>query len=500
MDQKQLELERELYQLLLLDFRENTKESLDSLLLKALSLIVEITGARIGYLELRDQNGETWWSTHHCSSSDIEIIRQRISSGIIAEAIECNETIITPSAFLDARFKDRKSVRTGKIEEVLCSPFGDGESVGVIYLQGREGEEAFSARDSMMDTELFTRHITPLLRRLRKQLGPSDDLRYRHDLEAVVGNSPVFQTILREAVAVAELDVPVLIQGESGTGKSLIAKIIHRNSPRSDKPFVHLSCANLPEQLVESELFGAVKGAYSNAYVARQGKIAAAEGGTLFLDEIGELPLSVQPKLLHFLEEGTYYPLGSQILVNADVRILSASNIDFTSEMDQNRFRMDLYYRICVFSLLMPPLNSRTEDIPALVNRFCKTFGEQFNTPGIAFSTDALLLLQESEWPGNIRQLQNQVQRAIVRAKTEGTTVIVPRHLFDPGTGSSDVALLEADSTYREGKGLWEQRFVQARLDKHDWNVSDAARSLGLSRSHMNNLINTHKLQRRKKR
>jgi transcriptional regulator with GAF, ATPase, and Fis domain len=320
------------------------------------------------------------------------------------------------------------------------------------------------------------------------------DLREKYELGAIVGESEILRRTLYEAMAIAELDVSVLLTGESGTGKGLLAEAIHKNSPRKHKPFVHVNCANLPEQLVESELFGAARGAHSSAYYEMKGKIAAAQGGTLFLDEIGELPLAVQSKLLQFLEEGSYFPLGSQALVHADVRIITASNINFQEALKNRMFRPDLYYRICVFPLEMPPLSSRVDDIPFLVLRFCGKYSKQFKMSHIEYSPEALLVLQESEWPGNVRQLENKIQQGILRAKADGSSQVQPRHLIGREGTANDLA--GPNFTYRQGKDIWERRFIQSRLEKHGWNVTEAAKSLGLSRSHMNNLIGLHALRR----
>jgi Nif-specific regulatory protein len=496
-DQRQLELERDLYRLLL-DAKGDGDASISSLLSDALDLIMQITGARIGFIELRNDRGDHWWSTHRCNGTDIQTIRERISSGIIAEALANHRAIVTPSAFLDPRFSDLESVKSEKIEAVLCAPFGDGSTIGFIYLQSDGGIE-LSSSHCMMDTDLFVRQVTPLLRRFKRQIAPqgadnSRDLRKKYDLDAIVGESEVLRRTLFEAMAIAELDVSVLLTGESGTGKGLLADAIHRNSPRKNKPFVHLNCANLPEQLVESELFGSARGAHSSAYYEMKGKIAAAQGGTLFLDEIGELPLAVQSKLLQFLEEGSYFPLGSQTPVHADVRVITASNIDFQEALKNRAFRPDLYYRICVFPLEMPQLRARIEDIPLLALRFCEKYSKQFKIPHIEYSPEALLVLQESDWPGNVRQLENKIQQGILRAKADGSSQVRPLHLIGREVTTAEVP--GRGFTYRQGKDIWERRFIQNRLEKHGWNVSETAKSLGLSRSHMNNLISVHALQR----
>jgi Nif-specific regulatory protein len=495
MTQRQLELQRDLYRLLL---GVNDKpQNIDNILTSALGLIVQITSARIGYIELRNSEGTQWWSTYRCSDTEIETIRRRISSGIIAQAISTGETIVTPSAFLDPRFSSRESVREERIEAVLCSPFKRDGIVGVIYLQGDEGAE-FDNDHCMMETELFAQNITPLLCCLRYQVEAKradNDLRTTYDLTDIVGKSQVLMVKLQEAMAIAELDVSVLITGETGSGKGALARVIHKNSSRKYKPFIHLNCANLPEQLTESELFGAARGAHSGAYTEIKGKIAAAKGGTLFFDEIGVLPVTIQAKLLQFLDDGYYYPLGSTVAQESDVRIISASNIDFKEAIKRGSFREDLYYRLCVFPIEMPPLKQRKEDIPALVEYFINKYCQCFKMPEIGVDPHVLFALQECEWDGNVRQLENKVQQGVLRARVEHAPTLLFNHLL-PDTQDTTPSIDEP-VTYREGKDDWERRFLNLHLEKHAWNISETAKSLDLSRSHLNNLIKFHNLERR---
>ena len=493
MNQRQLELQRDLYRLLL-DVKDSPPE-VESILSTALGLVVQITGARIGYIELRNSDGNKWWSTYHCGENEIQAIRRRISTGIIAEAISTGETIITPSAFLDPRFHHLESVSSEHIEAVLCSPFRSGDITGVVYLQGDNDSELEDAH-CMMEAELFAKHITPLLQYLRYQVDAKTkkvNLCEQFDLMDIVGKSPAFMEIVHEAVTIANLDVTVLLTGETGTGKGVFAKTIHKNSPRKYKPFVHLNCANLPEQLAESELFGAARGAHSGAYADIKGKIAAAKGGTLFLDEIGVLPLPIQAKLLQFLEEGYYYPLGSLASVEADVRIIAASNINFEAAITKGDFREDLYYRLCVFPIRLPSLKNRREDIPDLINFFIDKHCKRFKMPSLEIDSSVLWALQECEWSGNIRQLENKVQQGILRARGAHSSSLQMFHLLPER--QTDILIGET-VTYRKGKDDWECRFLKTNLEKHSWNISETAKSLGLSRSHLNSLIKMHKLER----
>jgi two-component system NtrC family response regulator len=213
---------------------------------------------------------------------------------------------------------------------------------------------------------------------------------------------------------VAPTPSSVLITGESGTGKELVAKAIHMNSPRQDKPFITVNCAALAENLLESELFGHEKGAFTGAVVMRKGRFELADGGTLFLDEIGEIPLALQSKLLRALQEKSFERVGGSKTLSVDVRIISATNKDLREEVDQGRFREDLYYRLNVIHVLLPPLRERMDDIPILVEYFIRTVSERLAKPGLSISPDALRLLVTLPWEGNVRELENTIERAAI--------------------------------------------------------------------------------------
>ncbi|HID93509.1 MAG TPA: sigma-54-dependent Fis family transcriptional regulator [bacterium (Candidatus Stahlbacteria)] len=246
-------------------------------------------------------------------------------------------------------------------------------------------------------------------------------LKERYAFANIVGNSKKMQEVYRMIDRVIQSDVNVLIQGESGTGKELIAKAIHFNGPRKDSPFIDVSCAAIPEALLESELFGHEKGAFTDAISKRIGKIERANGGTLFLDEIGEMSLATQAKILRFLEERTFERVGGKEKITANVRIISATNRKLQDEVKAKRFREDLYYRIAVFPIYLPPLRERKEDIPLLVAHFLKKFGKKANKEIKKVTPEAMEALMSYEWPGNVRELENVIQRAIVL--TEGDTI-----------------------------------------------------------------------------
>lgn len=484
-----------LYRLLLHPNKDAEKES--ECIEKALNLVTEIVEARLGYIEFYDSEGERCWAASHCDIKDVESIRSQISGTIISEAISTGKTIITPSAILDDRFNQANSVIAGKIESVLCSPIQCDGLNGIIYLQG--DLSGLCDRENIDEAELFSQYIQPMLKRLKYNIlktSPEDDLHIMYDLYGIIGNSPSFKKVLNEAMTIAPLDVCLLMNGETGTGKTHIAKAIHKNSSRRANTFVHINCANIPESLFESELFGASKGAFSGATSDIKGKILAADGGTLFLDEISEMPVTTQAKLLQFLEEGFYYPLGSEKTVKPDVRIIVASNADFKKRIDTGAFREDLYYRIANFPIVVPPLRERVSDIEPLVNYFIKDIAEKLNFEEYEFSDSCIDYMKTYEWPGNIRELQNKIQQGLIKTKIEKSATIKIAHLFSEEGHQQDTEKENHEISFSDEKTKWEKHFIAEQLGKQSWNVTRTAASLKMSRSHLNRLIKEYSIKK----
>jgi transcriptional regulator with GAF, ATPase, and Fis domain len=495
-DAEQLRRERDLY-LRLLEL--GTQSEVHPLLRDALALVVELTGANHGYLELGDERLENgcWSMADGFTDAEVERVRSVISRGIIAEVVARGETIITASALLDARFQERESVQMGRIEAVLCVPVGADPPVGVVYLQGRKTRGPFSAVDRA-NAEIFARHLAPIVHRLLllERQRPDPTTRFRKTLrcEGVIGRSPALATVLRQVALVAPLDVSVLLMGQSGTGKSQVARVIHDNGPRAGHPFVELNCAALPEALVESELFGALPGAHSTAARRIEGKVAAAEKGTLLLDEVGELPLSAQAKLLQVLQSKRYYPLGSSKSLSADVRLIAATNSDLQAAVAERRFREDLFYRLQVFALRIPSLAERTEDVRDLAVYFLAQACERHRLPHLELSTGGLSAAASAAWPGNARQLANAIESAAIRAAGEGSIAVEQEHLFPRDFGAD--AKSEEAATFQEATRRFQARLLRGALEAADWNVMEVVKRLDLARSHVYNLIRAFGLKR----
>jgi DNA-binding NtrC family response regulator len=492
-----LRLERDLFlRLLELGARDDLRPFLED----ALRLVVEVTGARKGYLEVRAGRGAPFWIASGFTDDELAEARRAISTGIIAEAVASGRTVSTASAVDDPRFRAQQSVQAQRLQAVLCAPVGKGPPLGVVYLAGRAAPGPFPEQDRA-HAELFALHLAPLADRLLSREAATTgadhtaDLRARLSVSGITGTSRALGEVFRQILVAAPVPVAVLVTGESGTGKTAVARALHDSSPRARGPFVELNCAAIPEALFESELFGAEKGAHSTATRRIEGKVDAARGGTLFLDEVGEIPREAQSKLLTFLQSRRYYRLGGTAPIEADVRVVAATNADLEERCAEKRFREDLYYRLNVLEVRVPPLRDRAEDIGAIAEGIVHALGQAHDRP-IPISRAARVALAESEWPGNVRQLENVVQRGWATALSEGAPSIEPRHVFpDRGGGEGDAGA----ATYEDAMRRFQARFIREALEEGGWNVSETARRVGLARSHLNDLIRAHGLVRARK-
>jgi transcriptional regulator with GAF, ATPase, and Fis domain len=512
---------------------------------KLLTLIVDqvisLTSAERGFLILRGAREK--YEMQAARTLDRENVRRpglKISRAVAEEVARTGQPLLTTNAQADARLRDSQSVEGMRLRSVLCVPLrARGRFLGFLYLDHRFEEGAFRPDDldlvqafadqaavaledlrllaelrarteelehSKTRVEELNRLLEERVQRqsqelseVRTLLREKGDAALKYSYDSIVGRSRLLRDALRLVDHVTDSSVPVLILGESGTGKELVARAIYRNGPRKDRPFVAENCAAIPESLIESVLFGHVKGAFTGADRDREGLFELADGGTLFLDEIGDLPPSVQVRLLRVLESGELRRIGGKRTVMVDVRIISATNRDLARLVEEGRFREDLLYRINVLEVRLPPLRERREDVPELVRHFLDLQAREAGAEPKTVSDEALALLVGYDWPGNVRQLRNEVRRAVALADQ----VILPEVLSEeiatqavpvPATlGAGDKGLREL---VQEAVDVVERRLVEEALARTGWHKGEAARILQVSRPTLDAKIRRHDLTR----
>ncbi len=356
---------------------------------------------------------------------------------------------------------------------------------------------AFDFLEKPLETD---RTLLTVRNALQQQTLSDENQRLRaviDDAHAIVGHSAALKAVEEVTAKVGPTSARVLILGENGTGKELVARAIHRLSQRADRPMIEVNCAAIPAELIESELFGHVKGSFTGAFADRTGKFELASGGTLFLDEVGDMALSAQAKVLRALQEGVITRIGAGQPIEVDVRVISATNKNLEEEIAAGRFREDLLYRLNVVEISVPPLRDRREDIPELVAHF----SSQLAAAGLApkpFADDALRVLASRSWPGNIRELRNAVERAMILSDGKTVTARDVQRLLG-GTeaqGQSSGDLFGGPRTFESFKQEAEERFLITKLREHQWNVSETARALQMPRSNLYKKIERYGLTR----
>ncbi len=489
------------------------------LLALILDAAVELTDSERGFILLRSENGE--WKVRASRNFDHEAVKAaegKISHGIAEQVAKSGQPVMTVDALDDERFRANASVLALKLRSIICLPLSlRGDVIGTLYLDNRfknglYGERERSLLSSFADqaaiaienARLFeaasnlasrTKELEAVAKDLVTRLEESRDaepadfkpqsrtgLKYNYD--RIVGTSPAMLSVLQMLDRVIGSDLPVLITGESGTGKELIARAIHENSLRAKNHFVRENCAAIPENLLESELFGYRKGAFTGANNDKKGLFEEADGGTIFLDEIGEMSFNMQAKLMRVLQDGEIRSVGARSSQRVNVRLISATNRDLRRMAAEGKFREDLFFRLNVVSIHLPPLRERIEDLPLLVSTFLAAAAERTGQPQKSIDAGAMRCLMHHHWPGNIRELQNEIQRAVALSGD----VITADDLSDeitagrssvPDTGGSAGGLKELAKLASSQK---ERELVLQALEQCNWRKSAAARKLGISR------------------
>ncbi|MBI4410584.1 MAG: sigma-54-dependent Fis family transcriptional regulator [Gemmatimonadetes bacterium] len=405
----------------------------------------------------------------------------------------------------DLTFLDVKMARMDGLE-VLARLREADPGAAVVMISGHGTIEtaveatrrgAYDFLEKPLDTD---RLLVTIRNALQHRGLEQETARLRGEIESryeIVGASFAIRALLDRIEKVGPTDARVLITGENGTGKELVARALHRLSARSDAPFVEVNCAAIPAELIESELFGHMKGSFTGAYADRAGKFEQAHGGTLFLDEVGDMSLAAQAKVLRALQEGLITRVGGERPIRVDVRVIAATNKGLEREIDAGRFRDDLYFRLNVVPIQVPPLRERREDVPILVRYFAEKAVEEQRLPPRRFTPEATERLTRMEWAGNVRELRNTVERLLILARgPEVTETDIDRLVSGaPAAAGLPADLLAAD-TFAEFKERAERAYILAKLREHDWNVSETARAIDMPRSNLYKKLEKYRLLR----
>jgi transcriptional regulator with GAF, ATPase, and Fis domain len=411
------------------------------------------------------------------------------NKGIVGEVLSTRDTIFVDDAYSDPRFNQKVDQESGyKTDNLLCSPLCDGTDalIGAFEVINKH-EGHFDEADARILSLLGIQAANALhATKEREDLIRS----HRHLAERItqdsqiIGTSPSMRSLTDTVERLAQTDLPVLVLGESGTGKEVTSQALHYQGPRRDKPFVAVNCAALAETLLESELFGHEKGAFTDAHESRAGKFELADGGTLFLDEIGDMSPGGQAKLLRVLEQKVVTRVGGSQPIAVDVRVIAATNSDLAAKVSEKRFREDLYYRLSVVTIELLPLRERPEDILPLAEHFLKQFCRQANRPTLALGVDARRRLQSHLWPGNVRELRNLMERVAFLAtgnKVEADDLAFILSPNKPASGLEPSSNLSLDEATKQ----FQREFIRRALRRVKSNFSEASRLLGLHRSNL---------------
>ncbi len=484
---------------------------------------VELTGAERGFLILvDDQTGDPRVEvSRNVDQEEVRSPFSKVSRTVVQRVLESDEMILTDSAQEDESIGPSSSIADMKLRSILALPLRlRGKVVGCLYFDNRFQTGTFTPEHQSL-VEMFVDQVSIAAdnarlheenRKARKELeklnekltervqtqeqeltsirsafkSQQEKVSLRHDYPEMIGRGPAMMELLRLLDVVVETEYPVLILGESGTGKEMVARAIHQYGARKDGPFVAENCAAISETLLEAELFGYVKGAFTGADRDKKGLFEEADGGTLFLDEIGDMDLSMQRKLLRVLQEGAFRKVGGREPIQVNVRIVSATNADLSKSLEEKKFREDLYYRLKVMSVEVPPLRERRSDIPVLVRHFLEQRAKETSAETPELSEEAMAVLMNYSWPGNVRELRNEV----LRLAAVGNDRIEAKLLRNLGEGVRPPHLPLAGRTLAE----LEKEAIRQALEAARGKRVEAARMLGLPRRTFYNRLKRYDL------
>jgi transcriptional regulator with GAF, ATPase, and Fis domain len=450
---------------------------LTELLEALMDAVIQITNADKGFLILLEGENLDVKVARNLNRENIADAVSQLSDSIIAKVVRSRKPVIVSDAMSDDEFAGAKSVMHLKVSSVICVPLLDrGRLLGIIYVGNDSIRDLFQETTLRVLTVFASQAALIVANALHMNELRHDNRRLNERLEQyrfgeIVGTSPPMQQVFRKVEKIAPTDISVLITGETGTGKELIAREIHNRSPRAGKPFVTINCGAIPGNLLESELFGHVKGAFTGAVANKLGKFQAADGGTLFLDEIGEMPIELQVKLLRAIQEKVVYRVGDTRPETVDIRILAATNRDLEKEIAGGRFREDLYYRLNVVNLELPPLRVRGDDVLVIARYLLARYSREYDAKVKGLSPNAAVAIRKHAWPGNIRELENRIKKAIVLCES---TVIGPDDLGLTGD------VLPQILTLADAKEKFQREYINEVLALNNGNRTKTARDLGV--------------------
>ena len=427
---------------------------------------------------------------------EVKEYRVKMGQGIAGHVAHTGEPLLIADVANDSRwYKEISESIRFKTQSIACVPLKiEDQTIGVVQIIDKEDGRPLQEADMDLLNEfaalaaLAIGHAQNIQEVKRENKDLKQELQVRHQM---VGKSLALEKVIADGLKVANSKASALILGESGTGKELLARLVHRAGPRKDKPLVVLNCAAMPETLLEDELFGHEKGAFTGAVGRKIGKFEMAHGGTIFLDEIGEMTPGMQAKLLRVLQEGNFYRVGGNIPISVDVRVLSATNKKLDDEVAEGRFREDLYYRLNVVQISMPTLRERSEDIPLLADHFLATFKEEMVMPHLGISKSAMEKMVQYNWPGNIRELRNAIERAVVMGNGKE---ILPEDL-PIGNTRVNYPGLQVGLTLEEALNQFKKEFIILNLRHTGGNRSKAAKVMDIQRTYLSRLISKYDLK-----
>lgn len=500
--------------------------------------VIEISGAERGFLITVDEDDLVVAASRNIDKDVIRKSHIQVSQSITRRVLESGEPVLTGDARKDERFLSSASISNLKLESVLCVPLRiRGKVHGAVYIDNRFEKNTFhpgtlrfvsfladqasifienarlfeelrsrqashqAARQQVEELNrelqelLLAREVEPEQVRELMKKGARPD--FRHSYDRIVTRSPAMMAVFELLDRVIHTDMPVLVLGESGTGKELVAQAIHQGSEWSASPFVSQNCAAIPANLLESEFFGHVKGAFTGAHRDKKGLFELADGGTLFLDEIGDMSPDLQAKLLRVLEDGEIRPVGSRDVVKVNVRIVSATNQNIEEQVRVGHFREDLFYRLNVLTVKLPPLRERREDVPLLVDFFVDRACSRLGRERPVIDPRTLYALYHSPWPGNVRQLENEVDRLVALSSDVILPEIISTSVLSQKPGEQREPLRGTlRELVAEATESLERQVISATLEQNEWNKSQTARLLGVSRPTLDQKIEKYRILR----